>query len=120
MDKRLHSRVSVENQCKARFQLGGRSYNDIIVSNLGPDGCCMRIPSQAGQELDNRITLEGWSLVHPNLPKDSIKAKVVWNHAGDRAKAGYIECGVQFMNPPADYTRNLSQFVNSQTGSMGA
>ena len=47
MDKRLHSRISVESQCKARFQLGGHSYNNITVSNLGSDGCCVQIPAQA-------------------------------------------------------------------------
>lgn len=117
MDKRLHSRVAVASQCKARFQLGGKSFNDITVSNLGADGCCLQIPSQAGAELTNRTNLEGWSLIHPGLPKDSIQAKVVWSHAQDRAKAGYIETGVQFVNAPANYTRDLDKYVTAMSKS---
>ena len=113
MDKRLHSRVAVETQCKARFQMGGKSYNNITVENLGADGCCIKLPSQAAPGLNEKTTLEGWELIHPSLPKGTIKAKVVWCHGQDQPRTEYIETGVQFMEVPSGYTRDLDKYVNT-------
>ena len=113
MDKRLHTRIPVESQCKARFQLGGQSYNNITVSNLGADGCCIQVPSKTVSALDDKATLEGWELVHPSLPHGTIKGKVVWCHGKDQAKTEYIETGVQFMDAPAGYTKDLDRYVTT-------
>jgi len=113
MDKRLHSRISVEPQCKARFQLGGQSYNNITVSNLGSDGCCIQVPSQAVSGLTDKSFLEGWELIHPSLPKGSIKAKVVWSHGQDKPRTEFIETGIQFMDAPANYVRDLDKYVTT-------
>jgi hypothetical protein len=113
MDKRLHSRVSVESQCKARFQLAGQSYNNITVSNLGADGCCIQVPSQSVSGLSDRSTLEGWELIHPSLPKGTIKAKVVWCHDQKMPRAEYIETGIQFMDVPSGYSKDLDKYVTT-------
>jgi len=113
MDKRLHSRISVEPQCKARFQLGGQSYNNITVSNLGSDGCCIQVPSQAVSGLSDKSFLKGWELIHPSLPKGTIKAKVVWSHGQDKPKTEFIETGIQFMDAPANYVRDLDKYVTT-------
>lgn len=113
MDKRLHSRVAVESQCKARFRLAGQSYNDITVANLGADGCCIQAPFKAAVELSERPTLEGWELIHPALPKGTIKAKVVWSQGRERSRAGYVETGIQFTDVPSGYTRDLDRYVTT-------
>jgi c-di-GMP-binding flagellar brake protein YcgR len=112
MDKRQHSRIGVENQCKARFQLGGQQYNNITVRNLGADGCCIQVPAKSVSGLQEQTSLDGWELVHPSLPKGSIKARVVWCH-GREPKAEYIETGVQFLDAPAGYTRDLDKYVTT-------
>ena len=89
MDKRLHSRVAVETQCKARFQLGGQTYNNITVRNLGADGCCIQMPAKYVTGLQERSTLDGWELIHPSLPKGTIKARVVWIHGQDQPRTEY-------------------------------
>ncbi len=113
MDKRLHSRISVESQCKARFQLGGQSYNNITVSNLGADGCCIQVPSQSVSGLQEKSTLDGWELIHPSLPKGTIKAKVVWCHGQDKPRTEYVETGIQFMDVPSGYTKDLDKYVTT-------
>jgi len=112
MDKRLHSCIEVESQCKARFQLGGQSYNNITVRNLGSDGCCIQVPSKSASGFNERSTLDGWELIHPSLPKGSIKARVVWTH-GQAPKAEYIETGVQFMDAPSGYVKDLDKYVTT-------
>jgi hypothetical protein len=112
MDKRLHSRIDLENQCKARFQLGGQSYNNITVRNLGADGCCIEVPSKAGSSFSDKSMLESWELIHPSLPKGSIKAKVVWSH-GQAARTDCIETGVQFLDAPTSYIKDLDRYVST-------
>jgi hypothetical protein len=112
MDKRLHSRIEMENQCKARFQLGGQSYNNITVRNLGADGCCIEVPSKAGSGFNEKPTLEGWELIHPSLPKGNIKAKVVWCQ-GQEPRADYLETGIQFLEVPTSYTKDLDRYVTT-------
>jgi kynurenine formamidase len=116
MDKRLHSRTTVEPQCKARFQLGGKSYNDITVANLGAEGCCIQVPAQSAASLRDQATLDGWELIHPSLPQGSIKARVVWSH-GQEPQARFMETGIQFVDAPIGYTSDLERFVKVQARS---
>lgn len=112
MDKRQHSRVDVENQCKARFQLGGQQFNNITIRNLGAEGCCIQVPAKSVSDLKAKSTLDNWELIHPGLPKGSIKARVVWCK-GQEPKAEYVETGIQFMDVPAGYTRDLDKYVTT-------
>lgn len=113
MEKRLHSRVSVESQCKARFQLGNNSYENITVSNMGSDGCCLQIPTQSAGALNEKSTLEGLELIHPGLPKGSVTGKIAWVHGEDKTRPGYLETGVQFMDISSNYTKGLANFVTN-------
>jgi len=113
MDKRMHARVSVEPRCKARFQLGGQLYDNITVSNLGRDGCCLTGPMQTLSTLSDKAMLERWELIHPALPKNAIKAKVVWISQRNRDTAGIITTGIQFLDAPAKYVKDLSNFVTT-------
>jgi hypothetical protein len=113
MEKRLHSRVSVEPQCKARFQLGGQSYDRIRVSNLGADGCCIQMPAQAVVALSDKLLLEGWEFINPGLPKGSITAKVAWVRGPGMRKAGFVATGIKFLDAPVEFTRRLSNYVDT-------
>lgn len=113
MDKRLHSRVSVEPQCKARFQLGGQSYTNITVSNLGAEGCCIQMPAQSAGSLNDKCMLEGWELIHPSLPKGTLRARVVWYQNQSRPKTDYIETGVRFLDAPDSFTRDVDKYVTT-------
>jgi len=113
LEKRLHSRVLLEPQCKARFQLGGQSYDRIRVSNLGADGCCIQIPARAVGGISEKALLEGWEFLNPGLPKGSITAKVAWVHGDGKRRTGFVETGVKFMNAPVEYTRRLSNYVST-------
>ncbi len=114
MEKRLHSRVSVEPQCKARFLLGGQAYDRIRVSNLGAEGCCIQLPAHAAGGLSDKSLLEGWEFINPGLPKGSITARVAWMHQG-KAKTGFISTGIKFLDAPVEYTRRLSNYVTTIT-----
>jgi hypothetical protein len=113
MENRHSARVSVEPQCKARFQLGGHTFNDINVSNLGEEGCCLTGPTQSLSALSDRTMLEDWQLIHPALPKGSIKAKVVWVNRHYEGSNGTIRTGIEFQDAPPAYTKSLGKYVTT-------
>jgi hypothetical protein len=101
----------MESQGKARFQVAGQPYPIVQVSDLGPDGCRIKVPVQPGAVLNAETLLDRLELIHPALPKDPVQARVVWVHDQDAAGTGFVETGVQFLHPPSDYTRKLSNYV---------
>lgn len=111
MERRSESRVSVKHPCKARFQLGGQSFTNVAVVNLGSHGCCFVVPEPTVNRFKTGPMLEGWRLVHPKLPKGTIKVKVVWCRSSGKANSGLLEAGVQFLEFPPGYRQELDQFL---------
>ena len=113
MDKRHDFRISVKPTCKARFQLGGESFINVRIVNLGSHGCCFIIPEPVVNRFKAGPILEEWKLIHPKLPKGTIKAKVMWCRHQGKAKPGLLEAGVQFLDVPPSYREKLDQFVTT-------
>ena len=113
MENRLEPRVSVKTPCKARFLLGGQSYINIRVVNLGSHGCCVIVPEPVVNRFKAGPILEDWKLVHPKLPKSTIKAKVVWCRHQGKVESGLLEAGVQFMDVPPSYLQELDRFLTA-------
>jgi kynurenine formamidase len=113
MDNRTYPRISVEPRCKARFQLGGLTCDNIPVTNLGPDGCCIHGSTQTLGELSDKSLLEAWEFIHPSLPKGLINAEVVWVKRNGEPQ---VEAGVQFLGAQRGYTRHLVTYVASVSG----
>jgi len=116
MDKRKDSRISVKSACKARFQLGGESFINVRVVNIGSHGCCFVIPEPAVNRFKAGPVLEEWRLIHPRLPKGTIKAKVIWCRHQGKAVSRILEAGVQFLDVPPTYREKLDQFVMAPPG----
>jgi hypothetical protein len=57
--------------------------------------------------------LDAWKLSHPKLPKEIIKAKVVWCRNQGKANPGFMEAGVQFLDVPPVYVEKLAQFLTA-------
>ena len=56
---------------------------------------------------------DSWKLVHPKLPKEIIKAKVVWCRSQGKANPGFLEAGVQFLDVPPIYIQELTHFLTT-------
>jgi hypothetical protein len=113
MDLRKHSRITAESKCKASFTLGGQSYKDIPVSNLGADGCCFEIPSGSSSEFKKLAQLEAVELSHPDLPHQALQAKVVWVHGKRGAEKDLVETGIQFSGVPDGYCQEVDRYVST-------
>lgn len=110
-EHRFDPRVAVKPPCRARFKLAGMSYTNIQVLNLGTHGCCVLIPMPTVNRFAAGPVLDAWKLSHPKLPKEIIKAKVVWCRNQGKANPGFMEAGVQFLDVPPVYSEKLAQFL---------
>jgi len=113
MENRLSARAALQFPCKARFQLEGQSFTNISIVNLGSHGCCFVIPEPTVNRFNAGPILEGWKLIHPRLPRGAIKAKVVWCRSQGKARPGFMEAGVQFLEVPPDYIQKLNRFLDA-------
>lgn len=116
MERRMNARVAVKTPCKARFQLGRQRFTNVQVVSLGSHGCCVVLPEPTVNRFAAGPILEGWRLVHPKLPKETIKAKVVWCRNQGKANPGFLEAGVQFVDAPPSYSEELDRFLTNVAG----
>jgi hypothetical protein len=112
MENRHCTRVLVEPQCKAQFHLGGQTYDNITVSNLGEAGCCLSGNDSLSTLKDTAI-LEDYQLIHPALPKGSIKAKVVWVNREHQGSNTIIHSGLKFEDAPSGYVKRVGKYVET-------
>ena len=106
MATKQNARISVKNRCKASFQAGGRTYDNIQLLKLGADGCSIEVPITQAR-ISGVTVLDSWSLIHPLLPAGPIQAKILWVHHDDATRAGFLEAEVQFTGAPEGYWKEL-------------
>ena len=116
MDKRLHSRVPVDPQASARFKLGGHVQEAIPITDLGVNGCCIRVPLGLGALMKEHPVLKEWQLLGTHLPAGSITARVVWVEPGGRSRGGDLRTGIQFQKAPASYAHSLLRYISMEAG----
>ena len=87
-----------------------------VFANLGAEGCCIRVPASAASTFKNRMLLEGMELIHPDLPKEAIKGRVVWlrteKGAGKDSK-DFVETGIQFTGASKNYGAQVDRYVTA-------
>jgi hypothetical protein len=111
MEKRSHRRVNVYPLCKARFQVGPRAFRHVEVIDLGEEGCRVHVPIVEGAELEAETVLDDWRLFMSGLPRDHVRARIVWRQAGPGSGKRFLDLGVAFLDPPASYRRGLTGYV---------
>jgi len=114
MEQRLHSRVLANPQIKAQFRLGGQTFSELPLANLGTDGCCLRIPARSIGTLEESTRLEDLELLHEDLPRAAFGARVAWVGRRVDPDGGALETGIQFLEAPVDFTWELVHFIHTQ------
>jgi len=111
MEKRKCSRTSHINDYLTEFQVGGKAFSRIQVSNIGTHGCCVQLPVGSAQYLKGKPVLDNMILFHSNAKKYSLKGKVAWHDEGRDPKAQWITAGVEFLETPEDCSQEISEYV---------
>ena len=113
MDNRVFPRVPNVFEGIAKVQLHAVTWNQVRFSGLGSGGCRFTAPQSEAGDLHERTLLQGWTFAYPSLPREAIKAQVVWC----RPDSGDIEAGVRFVDIPPAFGEALDQLVASMSRS---
>ena len=111
MEKRRTSRTSLITDYNTQFKLGGQSFSNIQVANIGTTGCCLQMPVASAKYLKNRPVLENMILLHADARKYSLKGRVAWHDDGKGTQGQWITAGVEFLDTPEECTQELSEYV---------
>ena len=113
MDKRTHPRIATEFLCRARFRVGDQVCTNVDVENLGFEGCRIRVRAAHASELKEAASLEGWRFSHPALPREELKAQVVWCRPPASPRDPFLEAGIRFQDLPAAFGREVESYVTA-------
>ncbi len=111
MEKRNTARTALISDYNTEFRLGGQTYSNIQVSNIGPQGCCLRMPLASAKYLKSKPMLDNMILFHSGTKKYSLKGRVAWNEGEKETHDAWISAGVEFMDTPEECTREISEYV---------
>ncbi len=111
MEKRDFYRASLKRDYSAQFQLGGQTYAEVQISNIGARGCCVRLPAASAQHLEGKPVLDNLLLFRPGAQPYALKGRIAWHDDLRSAKGDWITAGVEFMESPAACIREIRESV---------
>lgn len=111
MEKRKSSRTSLISDYNTEFHLGGQTYTNVQVSNIGTHGCCVQMPVGSAKYLKNKPLLDNMILFHSDAKKYSLKGRVAWHDDGQNPKGQWITAGVEFLETPEECTQEINEYV---------
>lgn len=111
MDHRTSERTILSQDYRGQLFLGGRTYADLALTDVGLRGCCLRLPVSAAEHLRDHATLDDLQLSRPHSGPYFVKARVAWHGRPRFGGGGWIRAGVQFLETPAACDRELRERV---------
>ncbi|MGA2083618.1 MAG: PilZ domain-containing protein [Holophaga sp.] len=121
-ERRHHPRLSLGPGFQARFMAGDLLVPEADLLDLSAGGCCLRLPLERCREIRRGVDLEEFHLLHPDLPKGVLPARVSWvlgRNPGaletGRPDPGrperYCLAGVEFTGSPDRAARAIAAYV---------
>ena len=111
MENRTEPRIATDSLCRARFRIGGKACRNIAITDLGQGGCRIRVPVPAVPGLKQMALLEDWRFTHPALPRQEIKARVMWCRGPAGLRGRYLEAGLRFQELPAGFRKEVEHYL---------
>lgn len=114
-NRREHPRLNLGEAFTVRFEVEGRVFRGVAMTNLSIGGIGLRMdvgelgPITAGTMLRNLV------MEHPALPSLRVQGEVrhvLGAHAG--RQSGPVFLGVQFQAPPDGFVRLVSDFIEKR------
>jgi len=116
-ERRHHPRLSLGPGFQARFMAGDLLVPEADLLDLSAGGCCLRLPLERCREIRRGVDLEEFHLLHPDLPKGVLPARVSWvlgRTPGALEGGGpdrYCLVGVEFTGIPDRAARAIGAYV---------
>ena len=113
MENRKYARTSLISDYNTEFKLGGQSYANVHVSNIGTRGCCVQMPVGSAKYLKDRPLLENMILLHADAKKYSLRGRVAWFDDGRQSKGDWIAAGVEFLDTPEECSKEIADYLKA-------
>lgn len=117
-DRRVHSRLSLDDRYTLRFQVEGHVYRGVPMTNISLGGLGLKMEQRTAIRIHNGVILKGMVLEHPALPQVKVDGEVrhvMGRHIGNME--GPVLVGVQFVNPPETFIRLIETFIERRSKS---
>ena len=117
-ERRVHARLSLDERYTLRFQLEGQVFRGVTMTNLSVGGLGLKMDQKAAEPLQTGVVLKGMVLEHPALPQvkvEGVVRHVMGRNAGN--SEGPVLVGVQFVDPPEMFVRQLEAYIEKRTRS---
>lgn len=116
-DRRIHVRLSLDDRYTLRFQVEDKVFRGIPMTNLSLGGLGLRMDQRTTIRLHPGVHLKGMVMEHPSLPQVKVDGEV--RHVMGRHMEnleGPVLVGVQWVNPPEAFLRQLGAFIDRHVG----
>lgn len=116
-DRRVHARLSLDDRYTLRFQVVDQVFRGVPMTNLSIGGLGLRMEQRTAIRLHPGTILKGMVLEHPTLPQVKVDGEVrhvMGRHIGNLE--GPVLVGIQFVNPPETFLRQLEAFIEKRAG----
>lgn len=112
MEKRKQTRACFsKGVCTARFPEGELPMEEVQVSNLTGDGCCLELNSHQADALSGhrRISLE---LIQPWLPGRALEGEILWQRGAGTSCETSLRAGIKFLDASEGYGTAITRVVD--------
>ncbi|BDU77017.1 hypothetical protein [Mesoterricola sediminis] len=113
MEKRRYPRTSLISDTSSSFSLGGQTYANVHVTNIGTRGCCLRLPASTAPSLRSRPNLDNLVILQAGSRRYAMKGRIAWV-AEPRAPAdAFLQAGVEFTEDPEDCAPEVTEYLDA-------
>jgi hypothetical protein len=120
MEKRSACRTWMSLDFSTRMVLGGETFTGVPVANLGPRGCCVRLPATAAPHLVRHAPIDGMELSGSAAGPFPLQARIAWHDAPRFGGGRWINAGVEFLEAPAGFTQEWRDRVAGTLAGHGS
>lgn len=111
MEKRQSDRTSLSLDFSTQMVLEGETYTGVPVTNLGVNGCCVKLPAGSAAHLKSHALVGRMLLAWPESGPYAVKARIAWHDAPRFGGARWVNAGVEFLETPAECVQVLRERV---------
>jgi c-di-GMP-binding flagellar brake protein YcgR len=117
-DRRQHVRVSLDSRYSLRFEVEGRVFRGIEMTNVSTGGVGLKLSHREAIRLQAGLTLRSIVFEHPSLPRVKVDGEVRHLIGQNLNNAeGMVLVGVQFLNPSPGVLLLIEEFIERRLGS---
>jgi hypothetical protein len=119
-DRRVHVRLSLDSRYTLRFEVEGRVFRGIEMTNVSSGGLGIKLSHREAVRLRAGMILKGMVFEHPTMPQSKVDGEVrhVMGQTLQNAE-GLVLVGIQFHQASEGFLRQVATFITKRLEAAG-